>query len=107
MDGIDFKSETDAGAPPLRGPLFMIATVGAMVRTRVGWFELSMPWWVTWNTSIGPIMSVGQTSRFSTFQVKSPQSRKSNLPKRNRRARLRALSEGSAGLSGGAASQSG
>ena len=36
------------------------------------------------------------------FQVRSPQSRKSNLPSRNRIARLRALSEGSTGRSAGA-----
>ena len=64
---------------PFFGPLFMTATVGAIVRTSVGWFEIAIPWWVTWKRSIGPIRSTGQTSCFSTFQVRSPQSRKSNF----------------------------
>ena len=43
IEGIERRSFTVAGAPPLRGPLFMIATVGAIVRTSVGWFEMSIP----------------------------------------------------------------
>ncbi len=43
IEGIDRSSLTVAGAPPLRGPLFMIATVGAIVWTSVGWFEMSIP----------------------------------------------------------------
>ncbi len=82
IEGTSRSRRTVAGEPPLRGPLSMIATVGAIVRSRVGWFEMSIPWWVTWNRSIGPILSVGQTSFFSMFQVRSPQSRKSNRPGR-------------------------
>ena len=42
-----FEQLDRAGCSPLRGPLFMIATDGAIVRTRVGWFEISIPWCVT------------------------------------------------------------
>ena len=51
--------------------------------------------------------STGQTSWRSTFQVRSPQSRKSNGPSRKIRARLRALSEVSSGRSAGRSSQAG
>src|SRR4029078_9519212 len=88
---------TVAGDPPLRGPLSMMATVGWMVRTRVGLFEISIPWWVTWYRSIAPMVSRAQTSAYSMLQVRSPQSRKSNFPRRNRIARLLALSDGSTG----------
>ena len=71
---------------PLRGPLFTTATVGASVLISTGLLLWSRPWWLIWNTSIGPpTRFFGQTSAPSVFQVRSPPSKNRNGPKLTRR----------------------
>ena len=74
------RRRTVAGDPPLRGPLFITVTVGAIVASKVGWFEISIRGASPDTGSIGPTMSLGQTRSCSMFHVKSPESRKSNFP---------------------------
>src|SRR5215213_4573835 len=88
-------------SPPLRGPLFTTATVGARVLTSTGLLLWSRPWWLIWNTSTGaPTRFFGHTSAASVFQVRSPPSKNRNGPKVIRLTTLLRLSlpSGSRGL---------
>src|ERR1051326_8629574 len=65
------------GSPPLLGPLFMMATRGAMPQMAL---DDSPPWCVVRYRSTLPTLLSGQRSASSLFQVKSPKSANRNLP---------------------------
>src|SRR6185503_239289 len=70
--GEEYNVFITPGGPPLRVPLFMIATRGRSAWTITSEFDVSTPWWRPRNASTVPMRFAGHISSNSLFFVRSP-----------------------------------